>query len=168
MNCPRCKVEMKSVRLEDATVSLCPQCEGTWYPDQALASVTDHSIPELQKLELAPTLVEGGGQTTDEEPLIDCPECGKRMERYQYSLTCDLIVDECFEHGVWLDDGELGTMVKFLTDLNSGVTAKEKALVEKMSESNFQALQELSRSPGFYTLPGSLLGALNSVSYRDR
>jgi Zn-finger nucleic acid-binding protein len=34
------------------------------------------------------------------------------MSRFSYSLAPQVKIDECFDHGTWLDDGELGTIIE--------------------------------------------------------
>lgn len=165
MNCPRCKAQLKAIEIEDAQVQACPNCEGAWYPDEALGSVTDHSFGELKATELSPTMVPDKLARVDLDEPINCPVCQKEMVRYTYSITCPIELDECQEHGVWLDDGELGTLMQYLTDLDKRVLGKQE---EILNERNLQYLEELSRSPSSYSLPGNVLATINSVYTRDR
>ena len=80
-------------------------------------------------------------------------------------MTCRIELDECSEHGVWLDDGELGTLMQYLTELDKRVSAKEASLA---TSRNFETLAELSRSPSYYSLPTNVLATLNSLYNRDR
>ena len=57
MNCPRCETALKGVIIEDSQVHACPNCDGTWYPDEALGEVTDFTFSELKETELSPSLV---------------------------------------------------------------------------------------------------------------
>lgn len=127
MNCPRCQTEMGVIRfpkLGGAEVGICPGCEGSWYPQDVLSSVmfkTDRS--ELETTELAPTL-DLDKTHVDLEAAVDCPTCGQQMHRFRYALAPNVEIDECAEHGVWLDDGELGIMLDQL--LFQGETLSEK------------------------------------------
>lgn len=165
MNCPRCSTELRTVAIEQSEVQACPNCEGAWYPDEALGEVTDHTFGELKKTALGETMVPDQLAKIDLDKPIDCPECGEKMSRYTYSLTCPIVLDECSEHGVWLDDGELGTLMQYLTDLDKRVGEKQDLLV---NERNLAALEELSKSPTFYSLPNSVLATLNAVRSRNR
>jgi len=165
MNCPRCQKELNSLTLEASELKVCPNCEGTWYPGEALAEVTDHSLKELVQSDLKPNMVGDQLAKVDLDKAIDCPECGKEMIRYKYTLTCPIELDECEQHGIWLDDGELGSLMQYLTDLDKRVGA----LTERtLSERNLATLQELSRSPAAYSLPGNLLATINMVYSRER
>lgn len=165
VNCPRCATELKDLTLESSVVKACPKCEGTWYPDEALGQVTDHSLSELQQTELSPSLVADKLSEIDLEKAIKCPQCDKEMARYTYSLTCQIVLDECPEHGVWLDDGELGTLMSYLTDLDQRVGERQEQVLEAR---NLEKLRELSKSPTFYSLPSNVLATINNVYTRDR
>lgn len=151
--------------IESAAVMACPNCEGTWYPDEALADVTDHSFSELKETPLAGSMVPDKLARIELDEHIECPQCGKEMSRYTYSLTCPIELDECMEHGVWLDDGELGTLMQYLTELDKRVGAKQE---EVLNGRNLAALEELSKSPTFYSLPGNVLATLSAVHSRAR
>lgn len=166
MNCPRCATELTAHKFDAATVRACPSCEGAWFPDEALGAVTDNTLGELESSELSASLVGDKLEKIDEDKLIDCPQCGVQMERYRYSLTCNVILDECPAHGVWLDDGELGTLMAFLTNLYDRVEEREAKIIEGLSGGNIQALQELQKNPTYYNLPSSLLETLNQVHAR--
>ena len=165
MNCPRCSTELTSVSIEAAEVRACSNCEGTWYPDEALAEVTDHTFSELKETPLAQRMVPDQLAKVDLDEPIGCPECGEQMSRYTYSLTCPIVLDECIEHGVWLDDGELGTLMQYLTELDKRVSQQQDQL---LGGKNLAALEELSKSPTYYSLPGNVLATLNAVRSRPR
>lgn len=131
MNCPRCRTQLSAVEIEQAEVQVCSTCEGAWYPDEALGSVTDHSFSELKATELSRSMVPDKLALVDLEQRIDCPVCSDKMLRYTYSLACPIELDECPHHGVWLDDGELGTLVSYLTDLNKRVGHQQEKLLNE-------------------------------------
>ena len=165
MNCPRCETELNSIVIESSEVQACPSCEGAWYPGEALGNVTDHTFGELKATELSPSLVPDQLAKVDLEKPVSCPECGEQMSRFTYSLTCQIVLDECPEHGVWLDDGELGILMQYLTELDKRVGAKQQ---EVLKARNLKALEELSKSPSFYSLPSNVLSTINAVYSRDR
>lgn len=117
MKCPRCQAEMRDTKAYGCTVKTCPKCEGTWYPGETLGRVSDHSLSELREGPLRPTLVADKLETVDLQAPILCPCCERPMIRYRYTMGCDAVLDECLEHGVWLDDGELGSLLEFLESI---------------------------------------------------
>lgn len=168
MKCPRCQTDLKDVTIDNNIVKACSRCEGTWYPGEALGEVTDHTLAEIEKSDLQPALVADHLELVDLDEPINCPQCQRPMMRYRYTMTCDVVLDECLEHGVWLDDGELGSLMAFLEDLYQGVEKERNKLASGVTEKNLEYLEELSRSPASYNLPGSVLEALHQVHRRQR
>lgn len=170
LSCPRCQTPLQEAKLEESTVHPCPNCEGTWYPEEALSSVTDRSLSELSGSVLQPSLVGDKLETVDLEKPISCPVCAAPMMRYRYTMTCDVVLDECLDHGIWLDDGELGSLMTFLEDLYKGVEDTRDRLASGVTETNLEYLEEeLSREePGVEISPSRVLEALYQVHSRPR
>lgn len=171
MNCPRCATEMRDANLRESAVKTCPNCEGTWYPGEALGAVTDHSLSELEESPLEPTLVADRLELIDLEKPVRCPVCSRAMMRYRYTMTCDVVLDECLDHGVWLDDGELGGLMRFLEELYEGAEEHRDKLASGVTDKNLEYLEELCRqrdgSEGG-TLSSGVLEALYQVHSRPR
>jgi Zn-finger nucleic acid-binding protein len=95
--CPRCG-EMLERAFEG--VSTCLRCEGVWIGPATLdAAFGNPRWP--------------GGQALWWRNAIDCPECAFEGKQTLMSarMSSDVIVDQCPEHGVWLDRGELGRLM---------------------------------------------------------
>jgi len=95
--CPRCG-ELLDPTYEG--VSSCLRCEGLWISPATLdAGFGDPRWP--------------AGQALWWRHAIECPECA--FEGTATVMTArrssDVIVDQCPEHGVWLDRGELGRLM---------------------------------------------------------
>lgn len=168
LSCPRCETSLREAQLEESLLHTCPSCEGTWYPEAALSSVTDHSLNELKNSVLQPSLVADRLETIDLDKPISCPVCAKGMIRYRYTMSCDVVLDECLEHGIWLDDGELGTLMTFLEDLYRGVEESKDRLTSSVTDKNLEYLEELSRESGGHALSSGVLEALFQVHSRPR
>lgn len=169
MDCPRCGSRMRDAQVHGCALKTCGECEGTWYPGEALGTVTDHSLSELRQGPLKETLVADKLEAIDLEAPISCPRCARPMMRYRYTMSCDVILDECLEHGVWLDDGELGSLMKFLEDMVGVDEETEERLSLGVMEKNLEYLEELSRSSeGASPLSGGVLEALYRVHSRPR
>lgn len=103
---------MNTVPVDGLETDLCPTCEGTWYDGGELSRA--FRTPEIRLSHLRSCLSEnraGSASEIDLEEPVDCPRCGTTMRRGRYLSDCPVIVDKCDEHGVWLDDGELGQLL---------------------------------------------------------
>lgn len=169
MLCPRqCGVELRPINIEGVPgeIHLCEKCEGAWYPQEALASVTDASSSELASSELGVVLVADHLETVDLEQPLTCPVCGQGMARFSYALSTDLKIDECLDHGTWLDDGELGTILEQLA-----LREKESQLTPGLKAERAAAQAELDAAAkgGSILNPFSLtIRALNALFSRNR
>jgi hypothetical protein len=45
---------------------------------------------------------------------VPCPVCGVRMKRKDYASNCPVQIDECDQHGLWLDTGEIKDLQVFI------------------------------------------------------
>ncbi len=95
--CPRCS-EMLSRELEG--VSPCPRCEGLWLATSALSEA--FGSPRWP-----------AGQAMWWRNSLECPACGFEGKQTQMAarMAEDVLVDQCAEHGLWLDRGELGRLM---------------------------------------------------------
>jgi Zn-finger nucleic acid-binding protein len=159
---------MREARLGQSKVRTCPKCEGTWYPGEALGAVTDHSLSELKDSVLQETLVADKLEAVDLDKPIDCPVCSRPMMRYRYTMSCDVVLDECLDHGVWLDDGELGGLMIFLEDLYQGAEDSRDKLSAGVTDKNLEYLEDLCCSSAGNTLSSGVLEALYQVHSRPR
>ncbi len=110
LQCPRCGVGLKSV----SGGNLCPKCDGCWFSQAELNDALNATDAQLRKKGLGPTLDDD--KKAETEFSIRCPICSLRLKRQEYIRGSGLMVDSCFEHGMWLDDGELGELRSYLAN----------------------------------------------------
>lgn len=124
MNCPRCNVPLKTVEAGGVQVDMCPQCEGSWYD---LAEL--NRMFALQDRTLQPSgLAVPRTRAADLDRPVACLKCSQEMERGRYLSDCDVLVDRCPEHGIWLDGGEL----KALLDHMAGTVQEKPGLLHAL------------------------------------
>jgi Zn-finger nucleic acid-binding protein len=65
----------------------------------------------------------------DEYPVtyIDCPVCSRLMNRVNFGSRSVVIADQCREHGMWLDGGELRQILEW-TKAGGNLVHREKEL----------------------------------------
>ena len=96
MRCPSCSKEMMALEFKDVEADYCPSCWGCWL-DQG----------ELELISGRPAL-SFSSQTKGQRP---CPHCRKKMQIKSLSKT-RVEVDVCPGHGLWLDKGELQSVIQ--------------------------------------------------------
>ena len=65
------------------------------------------------------------------EGVANCPVCSKPMKRYVFSLDSGVVVDRCPPHGIWLDDGELGSLLDYIRRGDEDIQAVTQPLSKK-------------------------------------
>lgn len=138
MKCLRCAdqqlQEIIIDELNGAVIHLCRQCEGAWYPKHSLQSITRYEKEEIEQSDLAPVLEADKLELVDLDQPVICPVCKEEMDRFAYPLAPDVELDQCLEHGMWLDDGELGTMLDELMNRRESMDEYRRKIEEKREE----------------------------------
>jgi len=115
--CPRCGGGLRHRSLVHAQVIECTSCHGLWLRpgdfDDLCRTARAKPTGFIEKAPRAPTPV------VDAQLLryIPCLVCGQLMIRRQFrwgGKGSGVVLDACADHGIWLDDEELATIVTFL------------------------------------------------------
>ena len=117
--CPRCHTVLEDQDYEGQTIAFCGVCFGHWLQRAQLDEIVrtiefKFSQSEAESLEAAMEGVGDEHRLLDESPPVACPVCETTMERKRYHEECPVMIDECAEHGVWLDTGEIKDLQIFV------------------------------------------------------
>ena len=124
---------MKEVSVHDVQVDFCPDCEGSWFDFGELSHMFSLTTRELKNSKVAATRDSGGAKReVDLDQEVECPRCGLSMERGPHFSDCPVTVDRCEEHGIWLDDGELGALLDHMAGKVKGHDPTEGVLYRMM------------------------------------
>lgn len=107
LHCPKCPfTPLRQEKLADGLyVDSCPSCHGRWYD----AGELDHAVKEPEKLRAAMS----GGALRPRPAKTRCPRCEGSLTNGGLGNEF-LRVDQCAQHGFWLDAGELRLLEKLL------------------------------------------------------
>lgn len=117
--CPRCAWPMQAVELggdKRMTIERCEKCMGIFFDPGELDVLIDTSVrtgSEVDYQRLQQIVEEESMAAQPPTEYVKCPECLKMMNRKRYGSRAGVIVDRCRDHGVWLDGGELGQILKW-------------------------------------------------------
>lgn len=114
MRCPRCKIDMSSVRIGSQTMRECEKCAGVWLDVAAFEKICadrEQQSAVLGGASLAPVHELQPEQRIRYAP---CPQCGQLMNRINFARCSGVIVDVCKGHGTWFDARELSAIVHFI------------------------------------------------------
>ena len=138
--CPRCEAPMQSIDLQlegEFFIERCENCLGIFFDPGELECIIDKSVSNIYAVDyrrMAKIIEEEGVERPSTVKYVKCPVCRKLMNRRNYGSRSGVVVDTCTEHGVWLDGGELGQLLKW-TKAGGRIRAdKAKAAEQREAE----------------------------------
>lgn len=145
MNCPNCNLVLVATKRDGINMETCPQCRGMWLTRQEMEQLEDEAF-DLGDDKKGTRVFNSTADTRK------CPECGERMNRFQYRFY-ELEMDLCGQgHGFWLEAGEdqrvLELMKKEEADLERKVMAERRwsSELQRMRSGSFlDKLRDLFR-----------------------
>ena len=118
--CPKCKQPLIVVEFQGVELDYCPGCRGTWFDAGELELVAELAGSAPGRLQRA--LHSAGGQSAGSRR---CPRCRRKMQVVTVGQTPPVEIDRCPSgDGIWLDAGELATIVKEFVDSEDAVVAE--------------------------------------------
>lgn len=119
MDCPRCRFMLVESEYEGERVQFCSTCWGYWLTRRQLFQITGQigyrfTAEAVQAVETSFDEQGDANRQGSEGETIKCPECGVEMVRKIYMPECPVIIDECQNHGIWLDTGEIKDLQVFI------------------------------------------------------
>ena len=107
MDCPRCRMPLSPVTYEGVETDMCNTCWGFWLDCGELEQILDSQELQFSQEERDKVLgLNAASRPGSTEPAA-CPKCGKEMARVHCDESIHLVIDQCEQHGVWLDTGEI-------------------------------------------------------------
>ena len=116
--CPRCNINLETIKVlinKNFSIERCKNCLGIFFDPLELEDLITAVIEEDKKSgsQRLGLMTEGA---IDKWPIkyLRCPVCKNLMLRKSYGNLTGVIIDWCKSHGVWLDGGELGSLLKWM------------------------------------------------------
>jgi Zn-finger nucleic acid-binding protein len=111
---------MEEVTHEHITIDRCTHCEGIWFDaDEA------HLLKTMEGSETLDTGDPVEGWKWDSRADINCPRCGKPMDKSADPKQIHIWYESCPDHGMFMDAGEFAdfkqeTLLDYLRGLIKG------------------------------------------------
>jgi Zn-finger nucleic acid-binding protein len=115
LKCPRCQIDMASIKLGAEQMRECETCGGLWLEVAAFGKIC--ASREEQSAVLGGAAPAPEHQTAGHETRIryvPCPQCRQLMNRINFARCSGVIVDVCKGHGTWFDRDELSEIIRFI------------------------------------------------------
>ena len=149
LKCPRCSSKKLFNRKVGAFfVDECTVCAGMWIPIESFDRLVKQQS-EGSELSLEGSRTKGPKKAVLDQNVsyIKCPECDRLMNRFNFARVSGVIVDECREHGVWLDADEMGKIAAFVA--SGGLRALERYEEENDTPRAHVSIPAMSEFPNF-------------------
>ena len=133
--CPRCNVPMLAIAPDVTSVlHVCERCHGMFVPPRAwhVVLTSPEHVEELEA-KLPPNSPAPGALVAS----VSCPVCARELDRMNFAGITDILVDTCADrHGIWLDPGEAGAVIRFtkIRDQVGDVAVRRDAEVAAIRE----------------------------------
>ncbi len=141
-SCPDCKtVELVAAVEAAGYATTCPRCEGFFLSREGVKRLVEDESLRAQLLAALPDVPKS---LDDKVVYLQCPECGRLMNRTQYARHARVIIDVCRAHGAWFQRGELRAILVFIGDggLERARRTEEGELRVAESEARAERLKE--------------------------
>lgn len=155
--CPRCHIDLGSIKVGETTLRECARCAGLWVDlasFEAICADREHQSAVLGTP--SPVTRDGQGLAKDGRiQYVPCPECGELMNRVNFARCSGVIVDVCKGHGTWFDANELPRIIEFIREggLESSRLREKQELAEEWQRLR---LEKIALSRGQASTAGSL------------
>ncbi len=108
VDCPVCKKDLVSAAAAQAPVLYCRNCRGILVGQNDFAYVVRQLRAASSGPESPPHRISDGERQRE----LDCPVCGRPMDRHPYYGPGNVMIDLCLScQIVWLDYGELSIII---------------------------------------------------------
>lgn len=114
--CPRCGIPLVPVSVDfegELDLDRCEECLGIFFDPGELERILNGTARGIATVDrrLMERIMEGAPSRNHPVGYIRCPVCRGVMNRTRYGAKSGVIVDRCADHGIWLDGGELRTLI---------------------------------------------------------
>jgi Zn-finger nucleic acid-binding protein len=97
----------------------CPNCRGIFFPARGLEEVLNKLRATCDPVDVQSVLREFKDRFNRKLPTAirykACPVCSTVMTRRNYATVSGVIVDECGDHGTWVDEAQFGALADFIS-----------------------------------------------------
>ena len=156
-DCPRCRIDLKRVRVGEVTLRECERCAGLWVDISSFEKICAEREQQSAVLGVASPAPKGQQDFDSGKRVryVPCPECNQLMNRVNFARCSGIVVDVCKGHGTWFDRDEMHQIVEFIR--GGGLEASRAKEKQQLSD-EWQKLrrEQLAVSRGELPMAGPM------------
>jgi len=159
-NCPHCKTPLQTIELHlDSKVEIdrCNDCFGLFFDSGKIELLLEHTVSDVYDINIKQldNINSERYQADKQIKYIKCPTCQNFMLRRVFGYRSGVIIDQCKNHGIWLDSGEITHLLEWKKAGGQLLAAqKEIAGSSKPTKSKSTGLARDNRTSGLSDLEG--------------
>ena len=116
--CPRCNVCLQTINLKSEGkfyIERCEKCMGVFFDSGELHALLEKSVSNVFEINLKrmDAINQKLYKKAETVQYIKCPVCNAFMRRTNFASRSGVIIDQCKDHGIWLDGGELKRLMEW-------------------------------------------------------
>lgn len=142
-DCPRCRVKLNRLQIEEINLRECKKCSGLWADAKTFEAVCANR--ESQAVVMNFTTDRHSAAAANKTPVkvnyVPCPDCRQLMNRSNFARSSGVIIDLCKQHGVWFDTEELPRIIEFVRQGGLDHARQKEKLQIENERSNLRAEQ---------------------------
>lgn len=145
-SCPDCGIPLQTVRIDTGggifAIERCERCFGLFFDRGEMQAFLDASVSPAFSINLREiaNINEERARTGEPFRYRKCPECRVLMNRVNFAAMSGVVTDQCREHGIWLDNGELVHLMEWRK-------AGGQLLAERKEQAEQEERQRRTRPP---------------------
>lgn len=149
--CPYCQIPLQTIQLTPDgafVIERCQTCFGLFFDPGEVQAFLESSVAKAFAVNLK-QIVNINRERADKDRAvryIKCPECGKFMNRVNFGYRSGVVMDQCKQHGVWLDNGELIHLMEWKKA--GGQLLDEQKKTERFNEAQRKARKANAKAAG--------------------
>lgn len=115
-DCPVCRIPMRIMTVAQIELDSCPRCSGFWFDKREMNQFEKSISPGNNADKILAALDDNSSshETVERGTYIKCPICNQLMARKNYHEISGVILDQCFEHGIWAEREDFVKIVDFI------------------------------------------------------
>lgn len=116
--CPRCDTPMQTISLKtggNLYIERCDLCFGLFFDPGEMQILLENTVTGVFDINLQQlvNINKDRFQTQKEIKYVKCPVCQVLMNRVNFGRRSGVIIDQCKQHGIWLDSGEITHLMEW-------------------------------------------------------
>lgn len=165
-DCPRCKIKLIILQIEEIVLRECERCEGLWVDVETFEEICANHEEQAAVLRV----IEQNFHNLHPPKIryVPCPDCKTLMNRNNFASSSGVIIDLCRQHGVWFDADELPKIIEFIR--KGGLDhqrRKEKLQLEEQRKMLVEQQRKISRENARFNQANTKWDTPSTISIRE-